>query len=136
MRATVAERGVQSRFMQKVALSRYAGSMALTRRPTPDEDNEETDMKRILTAALLSSGILFAAGAAPASAEPGHGRGEIHRDGGFRDGGARGFDEVGYRHGWRHRHARRHCGWERVCFRNRWGVKRCHMERVCHPRWR
>jgi hypothetical protein len=88
-------------------------------------------MKRILTAALLSSGILFAAGAAPASAEPGHGRGEIHRDG-----GARGFDEVGYRHGWRHRHARRHCGWERVCFRNRWGVKRCHMERVCHPRWR
>jgi hypothetical protein len=101
-----------------------------------DDITRRPPMKRILTAALLSSGILFAAGAAPASAEPGYGRGEFHRDGGFRDAGARGVDNIHYRHGWRHRHARRHCSWERVCFRNRWGVKRCHMERVCHPRWR
>lgn len=103
-------------------------------------------MKRILTAALLSSGILFAAGAAPASADNGYGRGEIHRDGGYRDGGfrdggyrdggARSFDEVGHRDGWRYRHWRhRNCFWDRVCFRDRWGHKVCNMERVCRPRW-
>ncbi len=54
-------------------------------------------MKRILTAALLSSGIVFAAGAAPASADPGYGRGEIHRDGGFRDGGRDGLRDGGRR---------------------------------------
>lgn len=100
-------------------------------------------MKRLLTAAVLSSGILFVAGAAPASAEPGYGRGEIYRDGGsrdggfrdggYRDGGSRNFDEAHYR-GWRH-YNRRNCFWDRVCFRNRWGVKHCAMERVCRPRW-
>ena len=95
-------------------------------------------MKRLLTATIVASGLLFAGGAAPAFADPSYGRGDgVHRDGGFRDGGTRGFVEVGHRRGhWRHRHARRHCFWDRVCFRNRWGERRCHMERVCRgPRW-
>ena len=100
-------------------------------------------MKRLLTATIVASGLLFAGGTAPAFADPGYGRGEgVHRDGGFRDGGVRGggprhYEDVGHRHrGWRRGHMKRHCFWDRVCFRNRWGEKRCHMERVCRgPRW-
>ena len=55
-----------------------------------------------------------------------------HRDGGFRDGGPRHVDDVVDRRGHLASPARTPpLRWERVCFRNRWGVKRCHMERVC-----
>ncbi len=108
-------------------------------------------MKRLVTAALLSSGLLLAAGAAPAFADPGY---SVQRDGGYRDydggrgdggyrdddyrgGGSRDYDEVGHRRGhwggyWRHR---RNCFWDRVCFRDRWGFKHCEYQRVCRPRW-
>ena len=105
-------------------------------------------MKRILTAALVASGLLFAGGAAPAFADPGYGRGDgVHRDGGFRNDGSRdgGFrdrgprhvEDVGHRHrDWRRGHMKRHCFWDRVCWRNRWGERRCKMERVCRgSRW-
>ena len=115
-------------------------------------------MKRILTAALVASGLAFAGGAASAFADPGYSRGDgVHRDGGFRDGGSRDrgfrdggsgdggfrdrgprhFEDVGHRHrDWRRGHMKRHCFWDRVCWRNRWGERRCEVERVCRgSRW-
>ncbi len=101
-------------------------------------------MKRLLTATIVASGLLFAGAAAPAFADPGYGRGDGvhrdggHRDGGYRDGGSRHVEDAGHRRGhWGYRHWRhRNCFWDRVCFRNRWGEKRCHMERVCRgSRW-
>jgi hypothetical protein len=103
-------------------------------------------MKSLFTAAVLSVGLAFAA-TAPASAEPGYGRDGGHIERGHRDGGPRvdhrgprddfrgprdDFREAGHRH--RH-HWRKPCHWERVCWRNRWGERRCRMERVCRPRW-
>jgi len=110
-------------------------------------------MKRFLSAALLAGGMLFTAGVAPAFADPGYFRDGVQlvggdRDGGgrdyddgFRDGGGRGYDdgrryeEAGHRHGWRRGHWRRNCFWERVCFRDHWGVKNCTIERVCRRGW-
>jgi hypothetical protein len=98
-------------------------------------------MKRYLTAALVAGGILFSAGAAPAFADSGYGHG-VHRDGGFSERGFSELEEVRHRGGhWRHRHWRhhrhmsRHCFWDRVCWRNRWGERRCELQRVCRPRW-
>jgi hypothetical protein len=98
-------------------------------------------MKSLFTAALLSVGLAIAA-AAPASADPRFGR-----DGGFRGdvhersirNGHRGdFHDAGHRRGhhWNRHNWRRACHWERVCWRGRWGVRQCRMERVCRPRWR
>ncbi len=110
-------------------------------------------MKSLFTAALLSVGLALAA-AAPASADPGHGRdgghrGDVHersfRDGprgdfrgDFRDGPRGNFHDAGHRRGhhWNRNNWRRACHWERVCWRGRWGVRQCRMERVCRPRWR
>jgi hypothetical protein len=106
-------------------------------------------MKGLFTTALLSVGLALAA-AAPASAEPGFGRdggfrGDVHergfRDGprgDFRDGPRGDFHDAGHRRGhhWNRHHWRRACHWERVCWRGRWGVRQCRMERVCRPRWR
>ncbi len=57
------------------------------------------------------------------------------RDGGGRgnDDGAR-YEDAGHRHGWRRGYWRQNCFWDRVCFRNRWGVKHCEMQRVCRHR--
>lgn len=99
-------------------------------------------MKRFMTAALLASGLLFAAGTAPAFADPDHaGRYERGvKDGGYRDHGRGGYDrhhEAGRRHHhWYRDDWRRHCFWDRVCVRSRWGYKHCRFERVCRPhRW-
>jgi hypothetical protein len=101
----------------------------------------EIIMKRFMTAALLSSGLLFAAGAVPAFADPGDsGRYErSFKDGGYRDQGRGGYDrfeEAGHRHNrWNRGGWRRNCFWDRVCIRDRWGDKHCRYERVCRPRW-
>lgn len=98
-------------------------------------------MTRFLTAALLSSGLLLAAGAAPALADPGdHGRYEnSFKDRDFRHHDGRGYDRydnAGHRHHrWHRGHWRRNCFWDRVCVRDRWGDRHCRMERVCRPRW-
>jgi hypothetical protein len=101
----------------------------------------ENIMKRFMTAAVLSSGLLFAAGTVPAFADPGNG-GRYERgfkDDGFRDHGRGGYDrfeEAGHRHNrWNRGGWRRNCFWDRVCIRDRWGDKHCRVERVCRPRW-
>jgi hypothetical protein len=107
-------------------------------------------MKRLVTAALLSSGLLLAAGAAPAFADPGYGRDSVQRDGDwrgngrdydgyrdnyFRDGGSRWSRDGDHHHGFGHRYFKPRYTWERVCERNRWGIKRCTLVRVALPRW-
>jgi hypothetical protein len=97
-------------------------------------------MKRFMTAALLASGLLMAAGAAPVFADPGYsGRYERgFKDGGFREHGRGGYDhyeETRHRHNhWHRGHWRRNCFWDRVCVRDRWGDRHCTIERVCRPR--
>ncbi len=93
-------------------------------------------MKRILSTLAASALMALALGAAPATAA------DLDYDS-ARPAHDSLVEAVGHRHHWRHRnhfrhfgHFRpRHCHWDRVCWRDRWGHKHCDVERVCGRRW-